>query len=230
MGSLAGVITRVVIWFLWHGLFHWITWRSCDKWISIMGRLLLMWYNRAKCLLILSFIYLFVSLFAHTSIRVYRVHVFKKKNNVTCRSSGRQNGLTCIFFFFFFFFFFCYGKDTAQTFRVHMHMLVWNLGGHMCSWMPSHVSPLLLLRPRDLDQTAQMYMHAHADLELCWSDVSRASHYVSLKFFGFFLQKSWLAHISLTFICCKDPDQTVWMLILLSYQTSLIPHSTWDNK
>ena len=31
MGSLAGVITRVVIWFLWHGLFHWITWRSCDK-------------------------------------------------------------------------------------------------------------------------------------------------------------------------------------------------------
>ena len=31
MGSLSSVITRVVIWFLWHGLFHWITWQSCDK-------------------------------------------------------------------------------------------------------------------------------------------------------------------------------------------------------
>ena len=45
-------------------------------------------------------------------------------------------------------------------------------------------------------------------------------------FFFFFLQKSGPADISLMFICCKDPDQTVWMLIMLSYQTSLIPHSS----
>ena len=40
--------------------------------------------------------------------------------------------------------------------------------------------------PKDLDQTAQMRMHPHADLELCWSDVSWTSLYVSFKFFFFF--------------------------------------------
>ena len=37
-------------------------------------------------------------------------------------------------------------------------------------------------------------------------------------------------HISLTFIYCKDPDQTERMRIILSYQTPPIPmHSTLDN-
>ena len=83
----------------------------------------------------------------------------------------------------------------------------------------------LLQRPKDLDQTVQVHMHTYANLELCWSDVSLESLYISFKFF-LFLQKSSLVHISLMSICCKDPDQTVWMLIILTYQTSLIPHST----
>ena len=33
-----------------------------------------MWYNRAKCLFILSFVNLFVSLFGHAIICAYRVH------------------------------------------------------------------------------------------------------------------------------------------------------------
>ena len=98
-----------------------------------------MWYNRTKCLFSLSFIYLFVSLFAHASVRAYRVHVFKKnekkkkkkkkktqkppKKQVICGSIGRQKGF---FLFVFVFCFFC--KDLAQTVWMHMHMLIWNLG------------------------------------------------------------------------------------------------------
>ena len=29
--AAAGDITCLIIWFLWNWLFHWITWRSCDK-------------------------------------------------------------------------------------------------------------------------------------------------------------------------------------------------------
>ena len=57
--------------------------------ISIIGRLLWMWYHRTKRLFIL------VSLFAHAIVRAYRVLVFMKKN-ITSRSKGRQNGLTCL--------------------------------------------------------------------------------------------------------------------------------------
>ena len=42
----------------------------------------------------------------------------------------------------------------------------------------------ILLKLLDLDQTAQM--HLHADLEICWSDVSWASLYISFKFFVVF--------------------------------------------
>ena len=38
---------------------------------------------------------------------------------------------------------------------------------------------------KDLDQTVQMHMHAYAALELCWSDVSWASHYMSFEIFAF---------------------------------------------
>ena len=41
--------------------------------------------------------------------------------------------------------------------------------GHLC-----HIDTflVLLLKPKDFGQMVQMHMHAHADLELCWSDVS----------------------------------------------------------
>ena len=119
-------------------------------WISKMGLLLWMWHNRAKCLFI---IYLSVSLFAHDIVRTYQVHVFKKKN-ITWRSSGRQNAfkafclpqdLHVMFVFFtcfFFFFFFCFLLLLLfiAKFPMHMHMLIWNFGGHMSSWTPSLVS------------------------------------------------------------------------------------------
>ena len=79
----------------------------------------------------LSFIYLFVSLFTRAIIHAYQVHVFKKKK-MSCRSSGRQNCLTYLFVFVY------YCKDPAQT--VRMHMLIWNFGDHMFSWMWSLIS------------------------------------------------------------------------------------------
>ena len=109
-----------------------------------------------------------------------------------------KTGSRVIFFYLFiylFIYFVYHCKDPAQT--VRMHILIWNLSGHMLSYTPSLISCKSCFYCKDLDQ--QMYMHAHADLELCWSD---------------------------GFICCKDPDQTVWMLSILSYQTPLIPHST----
>ena len=33
-----------------------------------------------------------------------------------------------------------YFKDLAQTVRMHMHMLIWNFGGHMFSWTLSLIS------------------------------------------------------------------------------------------
>ena len=47
----------------------------------------------------------------------------------------------------------------------------------MFSWTPSLISckSFFYCKDPDLDQAAQMHMHAHADLELCWSDVSLAS-------------------------------------------------------
>ena len=88
-----------------------------------------------------------------------------------------------------------------------MHMLIWNFCGHVFSSTPSLILGSLFstVKTKYLDQTGQTHMHAHAGLELCWSDVSWASLYVSLKFFFFFffffLQKSGPTHISLSFIC-----------------------------
>ena len=137
-----------------------------------MGRLLWMCYNRAKCLLVLSFIYLFVSLFAHAIVRAFRVHMFKKKKRkekkrkkVTCRSIGRQNGRACFYYYYYYYYYYYhhyyyhdyyYYKDPDQTVRMHMHMLIWNFGGHMFSWTSSLISCksfFLLWRPKDLDQT-----------------------------------------------------------------------------
>ena len=51
-----------------------------------------------------------------------------------------------------------------------------------------------------------------------------------LSFVCLFLQKV-LTRLYFTYVyLCKDPAQTVWMLIILSCQTSLIPHSNSDNK
>ena len=67
--------------------------------------------------------------------------------------------------------------------RIHIHMLIWNFGGHaFLDAVPYFMLVFFLLeRPKDLDQTAQMHRYAHAELELCWSGVSLASLYVSFK-------------------------------------------------
>ena len=46
----------------------------------------------SKCLSILSFIYLFVSLFAHATNRAYRVHVFKKKQTKKKKKKQEVHG------------------------------------------------------------------------------------------------------------------------------------------
>ena len=85
-------------------------------WFSVMGRLFWVWNYRAKSLFILSFIYLFLSVFAHAIVRAYKKKQTKKKKkkkkkkpqnnnnnnnkkntkkqqeNVTCSSSGRVSG------------------------------------------------------------------------------------------------------------------------------------------
>ena len=71
----------------------------------IMGWLLWVWNYRAKSLFIhsffLSFIYFFVSLFAHAIVRAYLVRVFKEKTShagpVEEWVDARQNGLTYFF-------------------------------------------------------------------------------------------------------------------------------------
>ena len=68
----------------------------CKMWISICGRLLWMWNNRAMCLFILSFIYLFVPLFAQVIVRAYKVHVFKNKKR-HMQVQWKTNGLTFFF-------------------------------------------------------------------------------------------------------------------------------------
>ena len=84
----------------------------------------------------------------------------------------------CLFVYYF--------KDPAQAARMHMHMLILNF---VCRTPSLNISYIffLLLRPKDIDQTAQMHMHAHAALELCWPDVSWASLYVSFIFFYLFI-------------------------------------------
>ena len=151
-----------------------------------MGRLLRM---QTIYSFFLSFIC--VTLFAHAIVRAYQMHVCKKKKKMQAQWKTKR---PCIFFFFFFFFFFfClfvssfffYCKDLAQTARMHIHMLIWNIVGHMFSWSSSLISCKSFFYCKDLDHIAQMHMHAYADLELCWSDVSWASLYISFKFFAF---------------------------------------------
>ena len=158
----------------------------------------------------------------------------------------RQNGLTSVFFvvFFFFFFFFLFFvvffcfllfffiffccKDPAQTVWIHMHILVWNFVGHMFSWTPSHISCKSFFYCKD----PKTLIRLHRCTCICWYSAGQMFrwHHFIFHLSLLSLQKSWPAHISLTLIYCNDPDQPVWMLIILSFQTSLIPHSTWDNK
>ena len=112
----------------------------------------------------LSFICLFLCslmpLFVHTECICLR----KRKMS----HAGPVEKITALRVFFFFFLFVYYCKDPAQTVRMNMHMLIWNFGGHMFLGRRPlfHVSLFLLYRPKDLDLTAQMHMHAHVDLEL----------------------------------------------------------------
>ena len=90
----------------------------------------------------------------------------------------------CLFIYLFIY----YCKDPAQTARMHMHMLIWKFGGPLFSWTPSLISCKYFfstVKTKDLDQTAQIHMHAHVDLELCWSDVSWAHFTFHLSFFFF---------------------------------------------
>ena len=179
-----------------------------------------MWNYRAKCLFIssffLSFICLFLCSLMRSSVHIECVCLRKQMPQVQWKSKRVPHKRPYVFFF-------CC-KDAAQTVRMHMHMPIWNFVGHMYSSTSSHISCKYFYTVKTKIPWSDL--HAYANLEFCWSDISWASLSILFKF----LQKSWPAHISLTFICCKDRNQTVWMHIILSYQTSLIPHSTWDNK
>ena len=75
-----------------------------------------------------SYIYLFVSSFAHVSICAYRVRVFKKEKHhmqVQWKHEWVPDNTALRFI--------SYCKDPDQTVRMHMCMLVWNLVGHMFS-------------------------------------------------------------------------------------------------
>ena len=101
-------------------------------WISITG---LMWYNKSKCLFIQSFM--------HTECMCLRKK--KKQKNKTKKTShaGPVEGKTALRFFVCFFLSFCLyliAKILLKLVRMHMHMLILNFGGHMCSWKPSLIS------------------------------------------------------------------------------------------
>ena len=115
---------------------------ACKIWISIIGRLLRMWYRRAHLFVILSFIYLFVpfsfclliSSFVHTECMYLR----KKKSHsgpVEDKTALRVCVCVCVCVCFVY-----YCKDLAQTVWMHMYMLIWNFGGHMFFWTSSCIS------------------------------------------------------------------------------------------
>ena len=125
----------------------------------------------------LFFIYLFLCLLMTSFVHTECMFLRKKLKS----HAGPVKDKMALHAFSFYYYYYYYCKDRAQTVRMHMYILIWNFVGHMFSWMPLLISCksfLLLLRPKDLDQTAKMNMHSYADLELCWSDVSWASPYV----------------------------------------------------
>ena len=161
----------------------------------------------------LSFIYLFVfsSLmpsFVHTECMCLR------KKNITCRSSGRQNGLTCFYlsFFFFFFFFFFYCKDPAQTVRMHMHM-IWNFGGHIFSWTPSLISCKSFFYCKDPKTLIRLHRCTCMNmLILNFAGQMFPGHHFMFHYFFFFF---------FFFFFWKSPDQPIFHLRLSVAKTHI---------
>ena len=92
-----------------------------------------------------------------------------------------------------------------------------------------HIIFFLLLRPKGLDETAQMHMHAHADLELCRSDVSWTSFYVSFKYFFFFFFFFWFLVFLLLFFC-KSPYFTCVYMLQRPRSNCVGAHLYWAIK
>ena len=158
--------------------------------------------------------------------RAYRVHVLRERDKKRHIQAQWNTKRSCVLFLLLFFF--CC-KYPAQT--VLMHMLIWNFVGLMFSWRPSLIPCKSFFYCRYqkplIRQRRCTCMHM-----LIYNFVGQIflGHPFIFHFSFLLWQKTWHAHISLTFFFCKDPDQTVWVLTILCYQTSLIPHSTWDNK
>ena len=97
--------------------------------------------------------------------------MFKKKSDagpVEERAGARQNGLT-------FFLLQRSRSDCVDTQAQTDLELCWS---YVCLAYISRKS-FATVKTLRLCQTVQMHMHAHADLELFWSDVSWASLYIS---------------------------------------------------
>ena len=173
-----------------------------------MGRLLWMWNYRAKSSFILSFIYLFVSLFAHAIVRAYRMPVSKKKTSdagpVEEWAGARQNGVTC---------FFLLQRSCSHCVDTHAHAdleLCWSyvfLDG-VTYFMWVFFSIVKTQRPSS--------DCADAHTCICWSRTLLVRCFLGITFYLFFLflQRSWPAHFTYVYLLqrprsnCMDAHYT----------------------